>query len=284
MYDSLIERISKRFDTRLSQIEGEFGFEYGNEFEIALCEILREVLPSKFGICRGYVVSAEGEKEGDDIIIYDAERFSTFKFLKPFDFSRKEIIPIEAFYAYIEAKHSIIINDFDHRSSIAKALTQVIKVKKLILKRKKTESNKHWTIGNMNFPEFSNPVFTMIIAKNVKLKGKSKILSPEEIDIHARSLYTKDDEKNAMCYPDSLILGKSNFMSMFKTIGEDVISTIFNINDSTPKYGVYKTDDTAFGMGLSHLLGAINMIELGTFPWIDIINEVIIEKQNKHEA
>ena len=37
-------------------------------------------------------------------------------------------------------------------------------------------------------------------------------------------------------------------------------------------------------MGLSHLLEAINMIELGDFPWIDIVNEVILKNQDKHEA
>jgi hypothetical protein len=76
----------------------------------------------------------------------------------------------------------------------------------------------------------------------------------------------------------------STYMSMLKTIVEYDISTIFNINDSVPKYGVYKTEEIAFGMGISHLLGAINMIELGDFPWIDIGNEVILKNQDKQEV
>jgi hypothetical protein len=35
------------------------------------------VAATRFGICRGYVVTADGEETGDDIIIFNQERFGT---------------------------------------------------------------------------------------------------------------------------------------------------------------------------------------------------------------
>jgi hypothetical protein len=107
---NLTIKLSAKFKSRFDEISAVHNFEFGNEFEVAICESLREFLPEKFGICRGYAVSKDGEKAGDDIIIYDAINFPTLKFKKRNDFSSKEEIPIEAIYAYIEAKHTVDIN------------------------------------------------------------------------------------------------------------------------------------------------------------------------------
>jgi len=108
-YDTFLRNLSQRIESRLGQIEVEYNFDNGTEFEVALCGLLRQLLPAKYGVCRGFAVAADGSKAGDDILIYDRERFSTLRLLEHGQFGIKEQIPIEAIYAYIEVKHTLYI-------------------------------------------------------------------------------------------------------------------------------------------------------------------------------
>src|SRR5581483_5839792 len=100
LYKGYVANVARRFDEALSQIAANHNLELGGEFEIALCRTLRNALPHRYGVCRGFVVNAEGDAAGDDIIIYDRARFPTLRALGDEDFSRLENIPIEAVYAY----------------------------------------------------------------------------------------------------------------------------------------------------------------------------------------
>ncbi len=42
----------------------------GEEFELALCQVLRTAIPQKYGICRGFVVNRAGDVAGDDTVIF----------------------------------------------------------------------------------------------------------------------------------------------------------------------------------------------------------------------
>ena len=90
-----------------------YSFDYGPEFEIAVCEVLRIALPDRFGVARGYVVSADGSFAGDDIIIYEKARFPTLGLRGKDSYLKKEYIPAEAVYCYIEAKHTLHIESPD---------------------------------------------------------------------------------------------------------------------------------------------------------------------------
>src|SRR6266496_3746 len=105
-YGNYIQTISSKFNELISEISAEHNFEYGPEFEIALCKVLRILLPLKYGVCRGYATSFDGKVAGDDIIIFDQERFPTLRLLEDNTFAQKQHIPIEAIYVYIEAKHT----------------------------------------------------------------------------------------------------------------------------------------------------------------------------------
>jgi hypothetical protein len=107
LYDNYIISLSEKFLRRLEDISTYYNFDFGDEFEIAICQILRSFLPEKFGICRGFVVAKNGDREGDDIIIFDQTRFPTLRLNERNELSRKEAIPIEAVYGYIEAKHRL---------------------------------------------------------------------------------------------------------------------------------------------------------------------------------
>lgn len=51
-YNGYIERLSRRVSARLTDIEAVYNFEYGPEFEVVLCHLLTDILPSKFGVAR----------------------------------------------------------------------------------------------------------------------------------------------------------------------------------------------------------------------------------------
>lgn len=70
-YDGYIERLARKVDARLQDIESIFNFDLGDEFEVAICALLEDILPAKYGVCRGFVVAKNGDKAGDDLIIYD---------------------------------------------------------------------------------------------------------------------------------------------------------------------------------------------------------------------
>src|SRR5580704_5209058 len=129
LYDNWLSDVARRFQQRFDEIKATYNFDNGPEFEIALCEVLREILPRRFGVCRGFVVGRNGERAGDDIIVFDAQHFPTIRALAT-DLSRKESIPAEAVLAYIEAKHTLRVEgDEAAGQSLAKALCQVDAVK-----------------------------------------------------------------------------------------------------------------------------------------------------------
>ncbi|MCX5880320.1 MAG: hypothetical protein NTU74_00405 [Deltaproteobacteria bacterium] len=52
IYDSFVSTLHNHFKRKLENISAEFNFDLGPEFEIAICDLLREFLPAKYGICR----------------------------------------------------------------------------------------------------------------------------------------------------------------------------------------------------------------------------------------
>ena len=62
-YNDYIRKVSSRFNAHLDEIAAYYNFDLGNEYEIAICKALRATLPERFGICRGFVVTAEGKKQ-----------------------------------------------------------------------------------------------------------------------------------------------------------------------------------------------------------------------------
>ena len=126
-YNDFILKVDEQANSVFKDIEAEHNFEYGPEFEIAICKLLRRFLPSKYGICRGYVVSRDGKKAGDDIIIFNKDRFPTIRGNNE-DFLKKEQVPIEAVYAYIEAKHKL------NETSLKKAIKGETKIDPELIK------------------------------------------------------------------------------------------------------------------------------------------------------
>jgi hypothetical protein len=283
LYDDYVRSVSTRFEQALDRIKTVHNFELGDEFEIAICKTLRAVLPQKYGICRGYVVSSLGETAGDDVVIYDRMRFPTLRGLDTDDFSSKEHIPSEAVYAYIEAKHSISLEG-DGGNSLQKALAQVSNVKILCDRRQGVPfspaisdfERQRSAEARPGWPDINNPAYGVIICRHVRFKeGGPVIQDPAEIDRRLLSASAK-----TILPPDFCVFGKDN-MYIPVMYQEDSDSTWMPSPFFIPeKSGVHSSvvDGVAFGAGLSILFWALDWIQLGEMPWPDILEDCIPPK------
>ncbi|MCH8823392.1 MAG: hypothetical protein IH984_07775 [Planctomycetes bacterium] len=278
-YDNYIKTIADRFTTYLDEIATEHNFEHGPEFEIAICKTLRRALPSKYGVCRGYLVAADGDKAGDDIIIYNRERFPTLRMIDNEAFAQRENIPIDAAYAYIEAKNTLILSG--KKETFDTAIKQVAKAKSLVERREAIDVTKaidpyivmnHLRpIGRKHWPRICNPFFTAIISRHVRQSGSTNPLTGLQV-CAALNGYEIPDEN-----PPDLIIA-----------GEDVVGLPFvnNKDENTETYdspfmvseahfSLIKQPGLAFAIGFCSLIYALETIHLGIMPWPAIIGDAI---------
>ena len=274
MYDDYLRKVAARFENRFADIEAEWGFDYGVEFEITLCRLLRQVLPQRYGICRGFVVTRDGQKKGDDIIIFDRDSFSTLRLVEQDGFERKESIPVEAVYAYLEAKHTLCIEG-DEGQSLQKACEQVAAVKPL------PREDVPWTFQDpyvfnpshrarvpKYWPPVRNQIFSGIIARHVRLKKSTgeHLTKPDEITtaLSAANL-------GSSYQPDLIVAGRDvvclptidhGFHSPFLIEGQSHLSS-------------RQIPGLAFGVGICSLLHAIDMMRLNTMPWPLMIADAV---------
>lgn len=274
LYDNYLKNLSDKIVRRLEDMSAVYNFDLGSEFETALCRILRDFLPNKYGICRGFVVSHNGKKAGDDIIIFDQERFPTLRLLNREDISIKEQIPIEAVYAYIEVKHTL------DNKSFGKAISQIIKVKKLIASRQKRklyqtdryiETNLIPSKPIEHLPNYRNPIFTMIFSR-FAINNNNK--ETNKIDDFLNSELKKLKKIDYDFFPELIIAGNNNYLSTaFKKNGETK-PTLFHLPEKDYSgYQVIKLEDLTFGLAFAHLFASLDFIRLGNMPWENIINE-----------
>jgi hypothetical protein len=274
LYDNYIKKLTDKIARKFDYISTEYNFDLGHEFENALCKILRDFLPNKYGVCRGFVVGSDGTKAGDDIIIYDRDRFPTLRLLEQDSFEIKEQIPIEAVYAYIEAKHSLTSDSFK------KSISQIIKVKELCSTRAKQKlyqidpylgTDLHPKDPILHLPEFRNPIFTMVFSRFGLANNNTNSI---EIDGFLNSQLEDLTKEKFEFFPELIIAGNQNFMcTAFEKNGKTK-PTLFHLSDNPNcGYQIIKSENLAFGIGFAHLMAAIDWIRLGRMPWEDIINE-----------
>lgn len=280
LYDDFIIRLSEKFTRRLEDIEKDFNFELGDEFEFAICDILQNLLPDNFGVTRGFVVNKDGSKKGDDIIIYDRNRFPTLRFHEKGQFYRLENIPIEAVYAYIEAKHTIEYKYQDKDCSFSKAFKQASEAKELISQRESSDilsfnpyfksipfvNNK---LKPSSLPNINNPAFSCVIARNFKYVGEKN----QKIDINSLDFLINNIKiPKQRVIPDLIVLNKDIvFYPRLYENGSFKEGVLFNHNAENLSYQILIRPNIAYGIFLSHLLYAIDWIKLGKMPW-DLIH------------
>lgn len=271
LYGGFIERLSRKVEARLDDIEAVFNFDLGDEFEIAMCMVLEDLLPEKFGVCRGFVVSSDGQKAGDDVIIYDKLACPTLRPGSGIRFATKEQIPIEGVYAYIECKHSI-----KGEEVFSKAVEQARAVKSLLHKRyklKNPEYNPEGVLYNDKIQDWPRPY-------PPSLNQPFCAIFARQFDESASSPMALDAKT-----PDLLVLGKDVLATQSALLDHDGIKGALFI-DPLFQSGLRleKVDGLAFGLGLVTLLQALSWIQLDPVDWQEALNDAfasIVFKQGK---
>lgn len=264
LYGKYLDELSQAYEESLRKIRTNHNFEHGDEFEIAICETLRLILPVKYGICRGYVVDAGGNFAGDDIIIYDPIRFPKIRLEEKERYDRLQQIPIEAVYVYIEAKNTLFI-DGGGGQSLTKAVKQVSDVKKLIAKREPVMVG---VPSPDHFPKMRNPMMGVLIANTVRYKKGGPILSDQDV---MESFNDNEQIPNGNLGPE-IILAGSNVIGLpfFKSSSD-------NFKIHLPYYSpesVFVTNiapGVAFGTMVAAILLGMEWVVLGPMPWRSII-------------
>ncbi|TLV00353.1 DUF6602 domain-containing protein [Dyadobacter luticola] len=283
LYGDYVRNLHQSVVRRLEIIESEYNFEKGAEFEIAICEILRSFLPQKYGICRGFVIDRDGKTAGDDIIIFDQDRFPTIRSISKGSYELKEKIPIEAVYAYIEAKNTLKITQNPKTCVLTKGITQCINFKKICNRRHPVvhhELDPYVKQGGVisTFPDYlpkrRNPAFAVLIGRNVQI-GNKKELSTQEIHEALKNFEMDDNENN----PDLIIAGSHNFCTPHFYSGADQVRSLFYLDHHHERgYWAGQQNDLTYGIFLSQLAFVVDWIRLGRMPWIDIITEATFKE------
>lgn len=282
LYNGFVLDLAKRFQRKFEDMKVVHNFESGSEFEIAVCRVLREILPGRAGICRGYVVSKDGRMAGDDIIVFDAERFPTLRSLGD-RLDSKEQVPAEAVLAYIEAKHTLYIDETDAKEhkgqSLEKALGQVSAVKSLVRPRVEL-SMAGPRSGNSGmqfepppgYPNFWNPWYTAIFARYLKTSG----LSPQ----FTMATRLESASKNVSALPDAIVAGDVvTLPSVVRGSGSEIgRASVVPFLLGFAELVSCCVPDIAMGVGTLHLLTAIEWIELGQIPWGEMMVEALNER------
>lgn len=278
LYHDFVKTLAGRCETAFDSIKVGYNFDYGPEFEITLGEVLRSALPDQYGVVRGFAVNSEGTTAGDDILIFARDRFPTLALRDRDKSERKEFIPIEATYCYIEAKHSLHIEGSGPQS-LSHACEQVSKVKALCATRKPVPPSQigrylkatNGISANIppEFPPIMNPSFGIVFSRKVRQKQNSEICeSGADVQKFLEGFSFASDYP-----PDLIVLGDSLVViPTLQATTQDkryYRSPFFIENQSI--YCTKVVDKLAFGIGLATILSALDYIQLGVLPWHRVI-------------
>jgi hypothetical protein len=270
-YRDYMQRIATRFRALFNEISANYNFDLGDEFEIAICMALDQMLPRKFAVCRGFVVTADDQIAGDDIIIYD-RNFPTLRFLTHGDFSKKEEIPVEAVYAYVEAKHTL---KFDQPSgtngNVNKALRQVAAVKSL--PRMPVESGQidpyvAWPFvvpRQVGWPGTVNRMYGAVFARHVDVP-------PQDLLPCLQALQSVPPTEH---FPDVIVAGEDMVFVPYVLNQRTSVPTVFPFLEHDNALGVFRVPGLAFSVGLCTLMYALDTMRLGRLQWFPILRDVL---------
>ena len=238
------------------------------------------------------MVNAEGTRAGDDIVIFERSRFPTLALRDRADYARKEFIPIEAAYAYIEVKHTLHLED-EGSQGLSNATKQVSKVKQLCSAREEITAadvfgpytNAPWISDTVSpprgMPSIKNPMYGMILARNVsRAEGKPNLTDPTEVkEAIEEILPTIATEPGYE--PDLLLLSENAVVVPVLPSEREGIewdTRPFLVQGQTEHFpqGV---EGVAVGIGLSQLMYALEWIQLGVLPWGKIVIDAINKSQ-----
>ncbi len=282
MYLNLLQSLSRKIEFYFSEIEAVHNFEYGPEFEIALCKILKDLLPNRFGVCRGYIITGEGKQVGDDIIVYDRLSFPTIRMLGEENFSQREQVPIEAVYCYIEAKHNLELDPKQDNpkkdGTLQTALRQIDNVRLLQRSKRPWEKiNDAVSLGAPfkvkipdGWPQISNPLLACIISRKTSLKYDWPEKNLSKGDLPSSDAWKILASVQNPMHADLIVAGDRVIaLPTFTKVQKE--SKIATFLDPNCKLHVFKTTSNALAVGLCQILWALSRVQLNPMPWENVI-------------
>ena len=276
----MIEKSNEPYKGYLSQLQKQalslfdeilagvgWNFDDGDEIEVAVCQFLRLVLPDRYAVCRGHIVTADGLiSEGDDVIIYDYNISPTARIMDKYDFNKKNRIPIEAVYAYIEVKNTL------DQKSFNKALKQVDDFKAMQRDSVHLNSFRGFNLNSgenvkinitppKHYPKIKNPLFGCVFARHVDKRIKTakqfkEMLTPKE----GASYYL----------PDLIVAGNFVCIPVIENDKEakwEVHSPFYYADDNMPIGHKILKNRNSFGIAIINLLKALGFMELGDIKY-----------------
>lgn len=278
-YRNFIDKLSKRAKYLFDEIDSVHNFESGLEFESTLAGIFQDLLPDKYGVCRGYVTPEEGKPAGDDIIIYDRSSFPLIRPRKSGAFLDKEYVPAEATYAYIEAKNTIELEDTSRGTYLGKALKQTEAVKRVPKRSRPVEEiHPHLNLGAglrvdlpVGWPRALNPIFSCVFSRGVRINGRIE----ENPRIILNTLINNGLPGDAC---DFIVLG--NDIIIIPTVetekGPKTFASPFFIDGHSQSTVLYQPD-SSYGVALLSIVWAISRIELAAINYASVLEEAVME-------
>ncbi len=271
LYNDWLGQLAQRFQSKFDDIRTVHNFEYGDEFEIALCEVLKGIIPRRASVCRGFIVAQDGTLAGDDIVIFDSARFPALRAVGE-DLSRKEQVPAEAVLAYIEAKHTLYVHG-NSGQSLEKATAQTAAVKLLI---RTPLEHCHMIPGldlgaqvdtPTSYPKIKNPWYTAIWSRKSDWPGGERSILPHALsstDFRLRPDFIATDQGCLL----PMLLKYECGTKMPRTEIRP-----FLCEETAHVWSDLK--DVCLGLAAVHLLSAVEWIVLSEVPWNRMMSSCI---------
>jgi hypothetical protein len=208
--------------------------------------------------------------------------FPTLRAIDGAQYARKEQIPIEAIYAYIECKHTLVLDAPEDKSGLLRASQQVERFKALCAERDKTIlaqydpyillTSQEKAKGAPWLPQYRNPPFGMIFARQVADKNKSAVLKDTK-RIHEILKAGRVIKKSATPV-DVVIAGSDNVMAPgYLDEDGEIQNCLFMLPEKQYGLGCFMVPDLAFGVGIVHLLAVLDWLRLHRLPWERVLSE-----------
>ncbi|WP_233561398.1 DUF6602 domain-containing protein [Sorangium cellulosum] len=287
-YDGWVEESAEHLNAELRKLRRLEILELGNELESTLRDTLKDFLPQRVGMCRGWVVDSTGRKQGDDIIIYDAARFRALRRLREDrGMDRKGRVPAEAVLAYIEVKHTLYVQEtvpVKHRGqSLEKACSQVAALKSLRRDAVPLDMIAPRLVlppGTIQrrpgFPAIRNPWYAAVWALNLRVDRHLEH-DPAEA-VRRRIAAIQQAGTRAEHLPDVIAADTVLMTPAISTAGA-LESRPFITPDTEL---VFTNGIEALGAAMKHLAWAIDDILLGEIPWRRMLHEQLRRAEDEH--
>ncbi len=263
LYNNWLGQLAGRFQAKFDGIRTVHNFDYGDEFEIALCEVLKSIIPRRASVCRGFIVAQDGTVAGDDIIIFDSTRFPALRSIGE-DLSRKEQVPAEAVLAYIEAKHTLYVHG-SAGQSLEKATAQTAAVKSL---SRAPLEHRHMIAGldlgaqvipAATLPKIKNPWYAAIWSRKSDWLGSERSILPSALG-----------STDFLLRPDFIATDQGCLLPMLFKHDTGMPTPRMEIRPFLCEETAHvwsDLKDITLGLAAVHLLSAIEWIVLSEIPW-----------------